>query len=245
MRWSGSARLGLGWGLFHGQAGDNTPHAHHAVQVVLSPSPLRIWSAPAGWRRCLGAVIGADVRHQIEPAPQAVTLIYLEPDSPQGQAVAASAVGGWRELDAAQSQALIAQLRAAPTVSPAQIVAQALGVAPEAVPMHDDALIAALLRGLPRPLPARLPAAVLARRARLSVGRLQHRLRAHTGMALRPYLRWLRLLRALEHVAAGGALTDAALEAGFADAAHFSRTFRRHFGIAPRALLTMRFASSP
>ena len=245
MRWSGSAKLGLGWGLFQGEAGDNTPHEHHAVQIVLSAAPLRIWSAPAGWRSCVGAVIGADVRHQIEPSPQAVTLIYLEPDSPEGQALATFAGGGWRELDAVQSRSLIAQLQAAPVESPARVVVQALGVALSAAPTHGDALIAALLRELPRPLPARLPAALLARRAGLSVGRLQHRLRAHTGMALRPYLRWLRLLRAMEQVAAGGALTDAALEAGFADAAHFSRTCRRHFGITPRALLKMRFATPP
>jgi AraC-like DNA-binding protein len=36
--------------------------------------------------------------------------------------------------------------------------------------------------------------------------------------------------------AAGGSLTDAAHEAGFADSAHLSRTFRRMFGVAPSSL---------
>ena len=40
----------------------------------------------------------------------------------------------------------------------------------------------------------------------------------------------------------GSSLTDAAVEAGFADAAHFTRTFRGHFGIPPSALLKLGIA---
>jgi len=47
---------------------------------------------------------------------------------------------------------------------------------------------------------------------------------------------WLRLMRAVERFAAGASLTDAAHEAGFADSAHLSRTFRRMFGIAAGSL---------
>jgi AraC-like DNA-binding protein len=57
-----------------------------------------------------------------------------------------------------------------------------------------------------------------------------------TGLPFRTYLLWLRLSRALEGAAAGAPLTQAAHEAGFADSAHFSRTFKRMFGIAPTAL---------
>jgi AraC-like DNA-binding protein len=56
-------------------------------------------------------------------------------------------------------------------------------------------------------------------------------------MAVRPYLRWLRLARALQAAARGLSLTDAAHEAGFADAAHFTRTMRRHFGVTPGSML--------
>jgi AraC-like DNA-binding protein len=52
-------------------------------------------------------------------------------------------------------------------------------------------------------------------------------------MPLRPYLRWLRLRQALELAAGGTSLTQAAQDAGFSDAAHLTRTMRRHFGVAP------------
>ena len=44
---------------------------------------------------------------------------------------------------------------------------------------------------------------------------------------------WLRLQRAASSLQAGLSITDAAHEAGFADAAHLSRVCRRMFGIAP------------
>jgi len=43
-------------------------------------------------------------------------------------------------------------------------------------------------------------------------------------------------MKGLEAFASGASLTDAALGAGFADSAHFSRTFRRMFGTAAAAL---------
>jgi len=46
-------------------------------------------------------------------------------------------------------------------------------------------------------------------------------------------------MRGLEAFASGASLTDAALDAGFANSAHFSRTFRRMFGTAAAALDVM------
>ena len=56
------------------------------------------------------------------------------------------------------------------------------------------------------------------------------------GLPLRRYLLWLRLQDAVQAIAAGAPLTDAAHAAGFADSAHLSRTFRRMFGITPSDL---------
>ena len=57
-----------------------------------------------------------------------------------------------------------------------------------------------------------------------------------TGLPFRTYLLWQRLTKAVELFAAGSTLTDAAHDAGFADSAHLSRTFRRMFGIAADSL---------
>jgi AraC family transcriptional regulator len=46
----------------------------------------------------------------------------------------------------------------------------------------------------------------------------------------------LRIERAVQLYAGGRSLTEAAHQAGFADSAHFSRTFRRTFGLPAAAL---------
>ncbi|TBN47188.1 AraC family transcriptional regulator [Pseudomonas sp. BGI-2] len=71
----------------------------------------------------------------------------------------------------------------------------------------------------------------------LSPTRFSHWFVEQTGLPLRSYARWLRLTQALQHLAKGVRLTDAAHEAGFSDSAHFSRTFRALLGIDPSSAL--------
>ena len=72
--------------------------------------------------------------------------------------------------------------------------------------------------------------------AGLSPDRLRHVFVKHTGLPFRTYVLWLRLLKALEAFSHGESLTTAAHQAGFADSAHLSRTFRRTFGVAAAEL---------
>jgi len=81
-----------------------------------------------------------------------------------------------------------------------------------------------------------MPLAELATAVGLSPSRLAHLFRAQTGLPVRRYLLWLRLGDALQQLAHGVSLTTAAHAAGFADSAHFSRTFRAMLGITPSAL---------
>lgn len=91
--------------------------------------------------------------------------------------------------------------------------------------------------------PLSLPEAASA--ACLSPSRARHLFVAQTGLPFRAYVLWLRIQRAVQLYAAGASLTDAAHEAGFADSAHLSRTFRRTFGLPAAALqLSSRFTAS-
>jgi AraC-like DNA-binding protein len=86
--------------------------------------------------------------------------------------------------------------------------------------------------------------AQLSRVAGLSPSRFAHVFTESIGIPLRPYLRWLRLQRAARELMSGSAVTQAAHVAGFADAAHLTRTFRRMLSIVPIALIHGRGASS-
>jgi AraC-like DNA-binding protein len=77
----------------------------------------------------------------------------------------------------------------------------------------------------------------LSRVAGLSPSRFAHVFSESMGTPLRPYMRWLRLQRAARELVMGRSVTQAAHVAGFSDAAHLTRTFRRTLGATPRELI--------
>ena len=57
--------------------------------------------------------------------------------------------------------------------------------------------------------------------------------KASTGQTFRSFKRWAALQFAARQIAAGESVRNAAMDAGFADTAHLSRTFRATFGLTP------------
>ena len=240
--WRGMVHMGIGWGLFVGRAGDGAAHSHHAIQLLLSRSAQSVWTQPTGWLRATGILLGADVEHQLAPTTQDVTLLYIDPHSTAGRYLSGSLRDGVHVLDPHVVTYARSTLSETPDNASIAALVERIGGDDVRIVEHrpaEDTLIAGLIDSLPAELPDRLSSATLAQQVGLSQSRFLHRFRAHTGLPFRPYLRWRRMLNAMTKVLAGRSLTDAAVEAGFADAAHFTRTFRRHFGIAPRTLLTL------
>jgi AraC-like DNA-binding protein len=79
----------------------------------------------------------------------------------------------------------------------------------------------------------------VARHVGLSARQLRRSFADEIGMPYRRYVLWRRLRCALLAVRDGADLTTAAAAAGFADSAHFSRTFRRTFGLTPSEVLPL------
>lgn len=69
--------------------------------------------------------------------------------------------------------------------------------------------------------------------AALSPSRLSHLFSDIIGIPIKRYLLWYKLCQTCLKMFTGGTIADAALDSGFADAAHFSRTCRKMFGMAP------------
>ena len=106
-------------------------------------------------------------------------------------------------------------------------------------PQSIDQRVKRVLRDLPNRL-AEAEAVSLdavASSVRLSPSRFLHLFTASVGVPLRPYVLWLRLQCGAGELARGKSVADAAYTAGFSDAAHFTRTFRRMLGATPRQVL--------
>lgn len=94
------------------------------------------------------------------------------------------------------------------------------------------ACIAALRRQLDQP---QLDLTALARQLHRSPSRLSHWFKERMGISLRQYRVWLRLKTAMSYYLAQPeqGLAEAAYTAGFHDAAHLTRSFKRFLGIKP------------
>jgi AraC-like DNA-binding protein len=106
-----------------------------------------------------------------------------------------------------------------------------------------DARVAATLAAISRQPDLSLPG--LAKRVQLSPERLRHLVVAQTGSSLRSLRLFQRTLLAVEQLLRGHGLATAAALAGFADQAHFTRSFVRSFGRTPSSVPTLARLWSP
>lgn len=103
-----------------------------------------------------------------------------------------------------------------------------------------DARIMTVVELIKRDVADNLSAQYLAAQVGLSEPRLLQLFKDTLGVPIRRYRQWHRLFVTAVGVTRGLSLTDAALEAGFTDSAHFSHTFRSILGTTPSAMFSPR-----
>ena len=244
--WSGRVFLGIGRALYVGPAADTGVHAHHAIQIALAidrPFRLRA-SADNRWRRYDSVVVPSNQSHQLDGSGSEVVILYLEPESEGGlRTTVGTRTPGFERLQRPTHEAIRTAVFAASRTEFDAAAAARLysGILHElGIPGHsttdlDDRIRVAIDRVRSEPGSHRSVSAI-ARSVGLSPRRFRDLFTAEIGMSCRQYLLWTRLQAAVRESARGGTLTHAACTAGFADAAHLTRTFRRMFGIAPSSV---------
>jgi len=217
-----------------------TPHRHPCIQVMLSlRGSLKIRGrASRVWRRCGAALISHDAVHEVDARGAPVVLLFVHTESELGVALgeliagdiaclAPSVVSRWRA-------SLGSSLRV-PRVE--QWVRNDLLNGASAAPV--DPRVRRVLTYVRQHVgaPRDVSLTTLAAFAGLSRSRFMHLFTRALGAPLRPYLRWLRVQRAACELVGGAGVSTAAHRAGFADAAHLNRTFRRMLGMTPSQLI--------
>lgn len=228
-------------------------HRHHAVQVFLPLSGrIRLRSGPgARWAEYAGAITASGQPHEADsPVPLLATL-WLEPNLEQARRlVSRSTRASIEPVEKSTLAQVVPRLlgcwseghdagRAASVIDE---VLEILAPAPAPRRTLDPRVAEArrILRSLAR---TRASLAELAAALSLSAGRLTHLFSAELGMPPRRYLLWLRLLDAVDLLAGGASIAEAACGAGFSDAPHLTRTFRRMLGFTPAAARHVSFVS--
>jgi AraC-like DNA-binding protein len=239
-----------GQGLYLGPGRDSSVHQHHAIQIGISfEQPIQLRYSPCDSYTAVPCfLMQPNTPHQVLTASRRSLFLWVEAESELARALLVE-YAPTRFLSTGRiariQQTLPALERlvlAATTCEQAeQIVAHILAAfLPDATPSFPlDERLSSLLHALKQQtyeLSSFSPQQIAAL-LQLSESRLRHIFKQHFGLPMQRYLLWQRLLVAIEGITCGISLTQAAHEAGFADAAHLARTFRATFGITPSSIL--------
>ncbi|HEV7731823.1 MAG TPA: helix-turn-helix domain-containing protein [Candidatus Binatia bacterium] len=223
--------LGSDRSLYVGELPATDWHRHGAPVLLIGLSgPIDVALAGGPRERCRSAMVAADVEHVLDPRGERVAVLYLEPDAPEFLGVRARCLG---------SAAVAYDLAARPTGRGA-FERRLLGFDIEGLVgvSRGPVIDARIARTLPSlRAGGDTDRQGMATAADLSTSRFNHLFRTETGVSFRRYRLWTRLRGAIRSAATTRTLTDAALDGGFADSAHFSRVFRDMFGLTPSAVL--------
>lgn len=231
------------------------PHAHHAIQAVISlEGETKISNNAVDWRSGPAIVVKPNVEHAFDCNSAHGAMLFVDPESTEGAWLQGSLKDDITLVPGARVAASVAELR------------KFLDNPYES--LEVGALIQHCVRALsPRPAPSRtidervtkVLAAIhgaddlrvslddAADRACLSPSRFAHLFKQQLGLPYSRYMLWRKLTRAMVAIGSSRTIAEAAHAADFADAAHLTRTFHQMFGMAPSVLMQGEFSeiSSP
>jgi AraC-like DNA-binding protein len=204
--WHGTLWLAPDFAILHGRVRATASHAHYAHQWMQSLGAPLIVELAGERHTTQQLLIASGQPHAIVEAPAPVLTVYAEP-------LRLSAAALRLALTSTDPRSIAAALQAQVRTS-------------ELDPRLQRALaqVDVLLSG-------KVSAAAVAAAAHLSLSQLERLFSAQLGLPVRRLVLWRRLRLAIRLILLGSNLTSAAHGAGFADAAHFSRTMRKLFGV--------------
>ena len=237
--WSGGCLL-IGSG-----AGVVAPHSHYAIQLAIgAPSGLKVQFGRNGaWLACAAALIPSRAIHTIDVSDcQWSTVLFIEPETAEGRALSTRLQERLEILDADAMAVTAKRLERAwrtqrSTDAVRAVCRQLIEELSQTSPREpSDPRILAAMKAIRSNVARAVSLTEVAQEAHLSPSRFRHLFVEETGMPLRTYVLWRRLLQVWELLMQGETYSTAAHAAGFADSAHLSRTARTMFGVAPSML---------
>jgi AraC-like DNA-binding protein len=233
--------------MYIGKAIDTSIHDHHALQLALSfDHPFYIKTSEGSFKTVMAVIIDSDQAHECRTNDNHFLLLNIDPMTTIGRALKKTYL-------ARQS---VMELPPEETARFLETIGQNLDATPfDSHHIHDitrqyihqlcameehsdiDDKIKKVMQLLEEKKDDTLKVEDLAAEVSLSPGHLTHLFKKQVGIPIRKYILWTRILMALQKVFETKNIREAALHAGFSDAPHFNRTFRKMFGLYPSSIL--------
>lgn len=219
----------------------NEMHEHYALSLWIAFQGQFAFETENQRGSLRAAILPPNVRHRLHAPDCRMAVLQVDPDARDYRSLLQlTEAGHIHELDVKAYEPLFAQLEAVlesgGCAQGRDVFQSILQKTLSGLPRVDiplDSRIRTLVDEWKRELPDEISVEDLAARAGLSSHRFMHLFKEEMGLPVRRYLLWLRTNRAVRLLKEGLSLTEAAHEAGFADSAHMSRTFKDMIGIHP------------
>ena len=218
-------------------------HQHHIIQLVIGlEGPFITKNESGDWEEKTALLIPADVDHICDARGKAILTLKFEPESTLGHTIQSKLLPGKKLVDLSHNPAIpmlqsemvqalqdsnLQQFRAQLDQSIFQLFQ--LEVSHSIIDERIEAVLDYIQNNFSEPIST----TDLTKVAFLSESRLLHLFKEQVGLPIRHYLLWTKVQQAIKYIIQGNSLTSAAHYAGFADAAHFSRTFLSRVGHPP------------
>jgi len=218
---------------FLGTLNDTVIHRHHAIQCILTHKTSATVINSSERYEAKALLIRSEVSHQLIAGVEPCLLFFIEPESEWGRKLNLNFPNEITSLP--QGSELCTKMSkyfANTKLDAAAVMADFFDFyqLPKAAPVQDSRL-ENVLTTIRENAGKKIAVSNLAAVAGVSVSRLQHLFRDATGVSIKRYMLWQRLIDGVKAAMSGLDFTMAAISVGFADGAHMSRTFKQMFGV--------------
>ncbi len=223
-----------GAALYLGSVIDTEFHSHHALQITIGIENEFLIEIEGDGIRTKSILLNFNCKQRLMGKDGIQALLLLEPESAYGKKLG-KYLGNeqYRILDIDAGTIKIIESRINKNLSInniIEIITSRLDIKID-IKLTNDDRINRVINLIDTIEEKKVSVDDLAHYVSLSGSRLQHLFKSQTGISIKKYLQWKKLIDGISIITSGKNFTFASHEAGFADSAHMSRTFKEMFGI--------------
>ncbi|MCG6142591.1 helix-turn-helix domain-containing protein [Leptospira mtsangambouensis] len=223
---------------YRGEAFSTHRHSHFFIQISLPDSGfVELQTLDGEWKSYNVVCIPSGISHEMMGGEGNLTLLYLDPLTTGYQLFHERSLASKHsafEVGDVFTETLKHQIREILETSNKDVRKQILEMINKNFDKQTNRKLDPRIQKSIKDVELdRFSLSHLAKEASLSVERFRHLFRQETGVPFSAYKLWLKTKKAVDYLANHPHLSNAAYEGGFADQSHFTRIFRRSFGVGP------------